>query len=269
MTITPIKIGVLNITLQRIIKNDTIILGTRSFNVKNLPPPIPTLNDKSSGFILRDSLINTEGIKAIIPDFNFNIDFKIIKYTISGDFDKGSFIYDVVDNKIDDQLRYCFSKIRHNSNIVFKDIIVTGPDNIVKNIGSLTLNVVRWISYENIYIFRSSVDEAVENQDWQKLQKLGIENVERYYANSIGILSNMAYYFYLYIDDKEALNYAVNWAERSIELGSEYFGNYALLLHKVGRNAEAEKVMNEGILKLKQNEEPTEWAEDILDDIRK
>ncbi|MCD6565546.1 MAG: hypothetical protein J7K53_06345, partial [Bacteroidales bacterium] len=271
MIITPYKIGVLNITLQRIIKNDTIILGTRSFIVKNLPPPIPTLNGKSSGFILRDSLVKTEGIKAIIPDFNFNVDFETIKYSVSGDINIGKFNNEVVNNKISNQMRYSFTEIAHNSDIVFKDIIVTGPDGVIRNLGTLSLRVVRWWSYENFGLFIYSIDEAINEKDWDKLRNLSLENIDKYHHNNIRILSEVTWDFYLYISDKEALKKALIWVRRLNELKRDkpaYLDTYAALLYKLGRVNEAITIQEKAIRIAKEKGEPTIDLENFLEKIK-
>ncbi|MBW1824402.1 MAG: hypothetical protein JRI87_07535 [Deltaproteobacteria bacterium] len=269
--VIPQSTGIANISLYRILEKDTIKLGTRSFNVKNLPPPIPTLNNKSSGFILRDSLVKTEGIKAIIPDFNFNVDFETIKYSVSGNINIGKFNNEVVNNKISNQLRYSFSKIAHNSDIVFKDIIVKGPDGVIRNLGTLSLRVVRWWSYENSGLFIYSINEAVREKDWDKLRNLSLENIDKYHHNNIRILSEVTWDFYLYISDKEALKKALNWVERLNELKKDepaYLDTHAALLFKLGLKEEAITIQEKAIRIAKEKGEPTIELENFLEKIK-
>ncbi len=280
--VIPESTGIANISLYRILEKDTLKLGTRSFNVKNLPPPIPTLNGKSSGFILRDSLIKAEGINAIIKDFNYNYEFQVISYELSFEVGNNRIIVVIPDNNISEDVRNQFEHISHNSNIYFRNIRVLGPDEIMRNLGTLSLTVVRWFNYENTLVFYSLVEQAVEDEDWDTLMKMGIENLRKYYWDHPDVLNNVAYKFYFnFFNDtlcvvgeghpvfKDIQN-ALEWSGRAIELENnnpDYLNTYATLLFSLGRLDEAEANMRKVIEILKELGEPTRDKEFFLEKI--
>ncbi len=264
--------GIANIIVKQVLGQDTVLLGTRTFRVKNLPTPVATLNGKNSGFILRDSLATTRGIKAIIPDFDYNYSFDVISYNIHFNSNGISWAFTrIYNNNISDNIRELLKRVDHNSSVQFTDITVLGSDSVVKNIGTLSLTVVRWMSYDNYIVFKYSIEEAIMNKDWKKLKELTIENMDRYYLDNIYMLNTVAYEFYLNIEDTEALTHALKWAERLNELQKDrpmYLDTYASLLYKLGRKDEAIFIQEKAIRIAKEKGESTSELELFLNKIK-
>jgi len=271
MIIIPDSTGAAAIDLYRIIDNDTIKLGSRVFDVRNLPTPIPILLGKTGGFILRDSLVNMVEIKAIIPDFAYNYWFKSVKYTISFETPTFNYIQEITNNNFPEYVRSALSKTKHNSRIQFFDIIVLGADSVIRNIGSLSLTVIRWISYENSQLFTYYLDEAILKEDWARYKTIAIENIDKYYLDSYGLLNKIAYEFYLYVDDENALNKALEWAERLNRIKQDnlmYLDTYAALLFKLDRIDEAIAIQEDAIRIARSTGEPTSDLENFLRKIK-
>ena len=273
--ITPYETGIANIDLWRVVDDDTIKLGSRSFRVMALPDPVPMINGKNGGYILRDELAEMSGIDFVIRDFNYDYDFKVIGYTVSFSVGDGSYIHGIGNNEIPEMVRDLFRRLNHNSSVHFTDIRVEGPDDIIRNLGSLTLTVVRWLDYGNERIFYSLVEQSIQNRDFVALGELTKENIKKYYWDNPGVLNNVAYEYYRLIDyfkiyDELGYLESLDWSARSVELSPndpDYLDTYASLLYKFRRFDEAELNIRKAIRIARENNEPTESYESLLNRI--
>lgn len=107
------------------------------------------------------------------------------------------------------------------------------------------------------------------------------KDVEKY-AVSVGAYLDMfpsdswqeynqyAWYFYENVDNKELLNKAVAWIEKSIEMESNYYNvdTQAALLYKLSKYQDAEKAANKAIELAKAAGEDPAGTQELLDKIR-
>ena len=272
MTIIPTTNGIANITMYRHIDGENLLLGTRTFRVMDLPDPVALVNGKNSGYILRDELAEMSGIDIVIRDFNYEYEFEVIGYNVSFNVGRGEFIYGVGNNNITDELRTLFRKINHNSKVNFTDIRVEGPDGVLRNLGSLTFTVVRWLDYGNRIVFSSLVEQAVQNNDLYALDQLAKEYLKKFYWDDPLILNNVAYeygrlfgFHKVHLD--QGIPHVLEWSARSVELESNdhyYLDTYASLLYIHGRFDEAEVNIRKAIRIAKEQNESTQSYEDLL-----
>ena len=270
MILIPNSTGTATINLSRIIENDTSQLGSREFDVRNLPTPIPTLFGKTGGFILRDSLVVMEAIKAIIKDFDYEYEFSIISYELSFEVNEGTIATNILSNNITRDIRNQFNRIRHNSKINFREIRVIGTDNVLRNLGTLSLTVVRWFNYDSYSVLYSLFEEKIDKKDWESVKRLGTENVRKYYWDHPRELNKFAYLFYLHLEDTDALQNALEWSEHAVEIGNSnryYLFTLSCLEYKLGMLDEAEKTVKIVIKSFKDHNEPTQEYEVFLDQI--
>jgi hypothetical protein len=271
--IIPLKIGDLNISLFLIKGNDTIKLGTRLFKVKNLPIPIPYIAGKRNGYILKDSLVNATGINVITPDFEFKANYKILGYTLTAirnHISEFGFVYLTDETvKFDDCKKY-LQRISNNQQINFENILVVGPDSLIKNIGSINLIVVEKMPWYEPQFFKTQVKILIDQKNWQDLRQVVNKNVE-YYMSSPAVLNTLAYWYFLYVNDSVDLSQALQWAERAVKISREdpmTLDTYASLLFKLGYLDKAEEIELKAINKLKARNEPIDLYEKLLKQIQ-
>jgi hypothetical protein len=273
ISIIPYETGNFSLTLIRTNETDTATLGTRIFRVKNLPQPIAHLEGSNSGYILTDSLVKSTGISVKTPDFDFNVSYKVLGYKLtclSGPFKKLSLIAYVDENNFSLVRKY-FSSFKHNDILTLDDISVVGPDSLIRDLGSLSYRVFEWVPWEEESFFREQINETIRKRDWDKLKSLSFEYTDKYYSKTENTLNSVAYNFYLYISDTLSLGKALKWAEKAVDLSNEdplYMDTQASILFKLGRLDEAEKIEKSVISKLKAQGNPTDYFENVLNQIR-
>jgi len=270
-SIIPYTTGQLNINLSRIIETDTILLGTRTFRVKPLPAPVPYVAGKNSGYILKSELVNTDGIRVVTADFDFDVEYEIIGYRIEGELKQGSFVGYSTGNSIIDEVRELFSLMDKGKALNFSDITVIGPDSISRNLGSISLRVVESIPWGDIYIFNQQMDDYIDQKNWEGMRQLAEECIDKYYRRYPSVLNSTAWKFYSYIDDASALYKSLKWSEKAVRLSKnrpEYMNTYASLLFKLGKLDEAEIVEQEALARAKAANKPTDVYENLLKKIR-
>jgi tetratricopeptide (TPR) repeat protein len=77
--------------------------------------------------------------------------------------------------------------------------------------------------------------------DWESYGKYAIELVNLTKTNDPEELSELAWKFYLYIENKSHLEMALSWAKKAVDLSSEpaIIDTYASLLYKLGKIKQA------------------------------
>lgn len=106
------------------------MMGSSSFRVKQLPPPVPRLDGATSRTISRSVLTSALGLRAEMPqDFDFDLRYSIRSFVING---KNSDGYDVSEasnsSSITDAQRRILNSVRAGGRVVISDIRASGPD---------------------------------------------------------------------------------------------------------------------------------------------
>jgi gliding motility-associated protein GldM len=107
--------------------SETRLMGSMSYRVKEVPPPLATIGGKNGGTIRREELTAEEGVFADLKDFDFDLKFKITQFdvTIGGTYVKTT---SSKSNKFTDEQKGFFSKIQPGSLIVIDNIMAKGDD---------------------------------------------------------------------------------------------------------------------------------------------
>ncbi len=139
----PEKIGVkaiisVNATVDKVVKP----MGSMEFRVKSVPDPVATVAGKKEGSITKAELMGEDGLYANIPDFDFDVKFKVLSFVLnisaSGGFEDnnptagGLF---TADNKSK------FKNLSRGQRIYFDDIQVKGDDGITRTLPSISLKI--------------------------------------------------------------------------------------------------------------------------------
>ena len=127
--IRPARLGRADIHAIKTNGKDTIKIGTCEFRVKNLPKPCTRIAGKKGGIISKNELSVQSFIKAELENFDINIHYKILNYSVLIIRDKKTvFFQDVTGNKIPDDIKIEFSKLQKDDRVYFIDVNIITPD---------------------------------------------------------------------------------------------------------------------------------------------
>ncbi len=108
-------------------------------------------------------------------------------------------------------------------------------------------------------------------QDMEKFAAATIDYYQKYPSTDFQELNEQAWSFYLSVDNKEHLKEALKWAQKSVEISSQYFNNdtLAALYFKLGDKKNAKKAAEKAIEIAKTNGEDYTETEKLLEEIKK
>jgi hypothetical protein len=87
-------------------------------------------------------LLSTTGLGVKLYDFNYDVKFDLLSYSLRADFgNKEINPFEVKGNKFNEQVRQMFQLVSSGSVLIFDDIIVRYPDGLVQKIDPLTIKI--------------------------------------------------------------------------------------------------------------------------------
>lgn len=104
-------------------------VGFKDFRVKNVPDPEAKVNNQKGGRIAKNILLLQFGVTAQMPeDFDFDLTFKVISFTVSASV--GGFSQDLPakSNKFTTQQKALIENLQRGDKIYITDIKAIGPD---------------------------------------------------------------------------------------------------------------------------------------------
>ncbi len=111
------------------------------FRVKRLPTPIAQFAQKSSGSIDKAVAAAQQGVFAAMPDFDFDLTYKVTGFTILYS-DKGSdFEESSTSNNLTPAQKGLINRLTRGKNLIIKDIKAVGPDGITQDLQPVVLKI--------------------------------------------------------------------------------------------------------------------------------
>lgn len=106
--------------------------------------------------------------------------------------------------------------------------------------------------------------------DWSGYYAYATEVADELAADNWLVLNNIAWTLYENVNDKEMLESALKWTEKSMELDANYYNTdtYAALHYKLGNYEDALKYANNAIDLAKQKGEKYEGTEELIEKIK-
>lgn len=199
---------------------------------------------------------NWKAIKRLVSDYDFKEYFFVLKH--KDEFVKRYGVAEVNNQILGTALNESHrakSKIDFSKGLFEKnhDVLteVTKPEEIAQ----LSMTYMRY--YEVM-------------EDWPSYAAAAVDYVDRGKVDDWNNLNEIAWVFYEHVEEPAMLEHAEKWAARSVELESNYFNNdtHASLLHKLGRNAEAESVAVRAIELGKKDGSDVSATEELLAKIK-
>lgn len=116
-------------------------VGFKDFRVKTVPDPIAKVNSQSSGRISKQILLAQFGVFAEMEDFDFDLKFNVIEFTVSATV--GGFTKDVKAKsaKFTDAQKSLIETLNRGDRIYITDIKAVGPDGTPRGLGTIDLTI--------------------------------------------------------------------------------------------------------------------------------
>jgi gliding motility-associated protein GldM len=111
------------------------------FRVKRIPDPVAIFGGKSTGSISRADALAQQGVFAIMPDFDFELNYTVTGFTIFYT-DKGMDIEETCSSSnLTPKQKQALNGLTRGKNLMIKDIKALGPDNKTRDLNAIVLKI--------------------------------------------------------------------------------------------------------------------------------
>jgi gliding motility-associated protein GldM len=111
------------------------------FRVKSIPNPVAVFGGKSTGSISRADALVQQGVFAIMPDFDFELNYTVTGFTIFYT-DKGMDIEEpCTQSNLTPKQKNALNGLTRGKNLMIKDIKAVGPDNKIRDLNAIVLKI--------------------------------------------------------------------------------------------------------------------------------
>lgn len=116
-------------------------IGKQNFRIKRVPDPVPVIAGMSGGEIKRNLLAAQNVVLAEMKDFDFELEYKVTRFTIS--ILRNGYIVDATSksNVITQEQKELLSSVGRNTKVQIENIRAKGPDGRTRNLGTMTFLV--------------------------------------------------------------------------------------------------------------------------------
>ena len=105
-----------------------IKVDDKTFRVKTIPFPVAVFAGKNVGTVSKTEVLKVEALEARLPDFAWDIKFKINSFSLLMSDESGDRMEFAKDNRITDRMKSLLTSLQSGQTIAFKEIKATGPD---------------------------------------------------------------------------------------------------------------------------------------------
>jgi gliding motility-associated protein GldM len=111
------------------------------FRVKSIPVPVAVFGGKSTGSIPRASAAAQQGVFAIMPDFDFDLQYNITGFTILYSDSRGDFEEKSPNSNLTSKQKDLIARLTRGKYLTIKDITALGPDGKTKELLPVILKI--------------------------------------------------------------------------------------------------------------------------------
>jgi gliding motility-associated protein GldM len=112
------------------------------FRVKSIPNPIAVFGGKSTGSISRADALVQQGVFAIMPDFDFELNYTVTGFTLFYT-DRGMDIEEPgTSGTLTAKQKQALNGLTRGKNLMIKDIKAVGPDGRTRELNSIILKII-------------------------------------------------------------------------------------------------------------------------------
>jgi gliding motility-associated protein GldM len=123
------------------INGKTIQYAPYEFRVKSLPVPVAVFANKSTGSVPRATAAAQQGVFAIMPDFDFDLQYQVTGFTVlfndkGNDYEESS-----TNSNLTPKQKDLINRLTRGKNLIIKDIKALGPDGKPKDLLPILLKI--------------------------------------------------------------------------------------------------------------------------------
>jgi gliding motility-associated protein GldM len=111
------------------------------FRVKAVPPPIATFGGKNTGTIAKNTAAAQTGVYASLPDFEFDLLYKITSFTVLYTDSRGDFEKISNSNALTADQKDLVNRLQRGKNLFIKDIKCLAPDGRTLDLSPIILKI--------------------------------------------------------------------------------------------------------------------------------
>jgi len=116
-------------------------MGSMSFRVKEVPPPLATVGGKNGGTLKKEELLAEEGIYAELKDFDFDLKFRVTQFDVTFSAAGYAKTFSSRDNKFSSEQRDQFGKLTQGSIIYIDKIMAKGDDGSSRELSPISFKI--------------------------------------------------------------------------------------------------------------------------------
>jgi hypothetical protein len=121
----------------------TTKIGERSFKVKRVPDPVPSIASVTSGAVSKSDLIAAAGLIPVMKDFEFDEAYFVISsYTMTMNVTGDLIEKNATGNKLTTDMINIIQKAPKGTKIYFENIKVVGPDGKTRTLSSIIIKLI-------------------------------------------------------------------------------------------------------------------------------
>jgi len=99
-----------------------------NFRVKSVPKPTAVFAGKSTGSVPRATAAAQQGVFAIMPDFDFELNYVVTAFTVMYSDNRGDFEEPSTSSNFTQKQKDLIGRLTRGKNLIIKDIKALGPD---------------------------------------------------------------------------------------------------------------------------------------------
>ncbi len=111
------------------------------FRVKPIPPPVAVFGGKSTGSIPKNTAAAQTGVFATLPDFDFDLVYKVTGFTVLYTDNRGDFEEVSTSSSLTVRQKDLISRLTRGKNLFIKDIKALAPDGRIMDLNPIILKI--------------------------------------------------------------------------------------------------------------------------------
>ena len=116
-------------------------VGTIEFRVKPVPAPTAVFAQKNTGTVAKNTAAAQTGVYAFLPDFEFDLVYKITSFTVLYTDARGDFEEPSSSNSLTQKQKDLISRLSRGKNLFIKDIKCLAPDGRTLDLSPIILKI--------------------------------------------------------------------------------------------------------------------------------
>ena len=116
-------------------------VADKTFRVKTIPFPVAVFAGKNVGTVSKTEVLKVEALEARLPDFAWDINFKINSFSFLLSDESGDRMEFAKDNRITERMKSLMTSLQKGQTIYFMDIKASGPDGRPVSLNPIILKI--------------------------------------------------------------------------------------------------------------------------------